>query len=124
MQDIVVGNKTFTDVAKPSEIVQLLLNDEQLAGLDTSSTKALAGDDQVSGGNEAREPVRDLWNDEGDDFFRQAVVPIGGDVAEDENGLSISSKGKRAKKSTRGPRKSTGKKRSGTVTETASPGED
>jgi hypothetical protein len=38
VQDIVVGNKNFTDVTKPSEIVQLLLNDDQLANLDSSNT--------------------------------------------------------------------------------------
>ena len=31
VQDIVVGNKQFTDVAKPNEIVSLLLNDDELA---------------------------------------------------------------------------------------------
>ena len=42
VQDIVVGNKTFTDVAKPSEIVQLLLNEDQLANLDTNAGDASA----------------------------------------------------------------------------------
>ncbi|KAF7303328.1 SNF2 family helicase ATPase [Mycena kentingensis (nom. inval.)] len=67
VQDIVVGNKTFTDVAKPSEIMQLLLNDEQLANLDASA----AGSNEKS--TSAGAPARDLWNEEeGDDFFGHA----------------------------------------------------
>ncbi len=34
VQDIVVGNKQFTEVAKPKEIVSLLLNDDELANLE------------------------------------------------------------------------------------------
>ncbi|KAJ7597201.1 SNF2 family DNA-dependent ATPase [Mycena floridula] len=109
VQDIVVGSKTFTDVAKPSEIVHLLLNDEQLAGMDTSAAlPAKDADDKTGEG----EPIRDLWNDEGDDFFGHstatATVPV-----EDDIGTSVATgagKGKKPKK-TRGPRKVAGKKR-------------
>ncbi|KAG1716542.1 hypothetical protein ID866_594 [Astraeus odoratus] len=77
VQDIVVGNKNFTDVTKPSEIVQLLLNDDQLAGIDNNNVSGLsskksgkrpAGSSETNG-----DTVRDLWNDEGDDFFGHAV---------------------------------------------------
>ncbi|KAH9946815.1 P-loop containing nucleoside triphosphate hydrolase protein [Amylocystis lapponica] len=70
VQDIVVGNKNFTDVTKPSEIVQLLLNADQLVDVnnhgDTSAGKAPP--DQA---NDAA--MRDLWNEEGDEFFGQST---------------------------------------------------
>ena len=73
VQDIVVGNKNFTDVTKPSEIVQLLLNDDQLASLDNSTATGLsskrAGKRPAETAADDGEPVRDLWNEEGDDFF-------------------------------------------------------
>jgi len=71
VQDIVVGNKTFTDATKPSEIVQLLLNDEQLVNLEASagvSSKQVG--DQPTGMDKGDQAApRDLWNEEGDDFF-------------------------------------------------------
>ncbi|PPQ72024.1 hypothetical protein CVT24_008076 [Panaeolus cyanescens] len=72
VQDIVVGNKNFTDVTKPSEIVQLLLNDEQLASLESSSR--LSGGKGASSGKQAGDSVPDLWNEEGDDFFGHTAV--------------------------------------------------
>jgi chromatin-remodeling ATPase INO80 len=74
VQDIVVGNKNFTDVTKPSEIVQLLLNDDQLARLDSSATTDLSSKragkrPAVVASDADGQPVRDLWNEEGDDFF-------------------------------------------------------
>ena len=70
MQDIVVGNKTLHEVAKPNEIVQLLLTDDQLtsasleANANRGTSKAVgkrpAGADTAMG---------DLWNEEGDEFF-------------------------------------------------------
>lgn len=70
VQDIVVGNKNFTDVTKPSEIVQLLLNEDQMASLEdrTDSTARLPtkGTEMVRGNELA---ARDLWNEEGDEFF-------------------------------------------------------
>lgn len=66
VQDIVVGNKTLADVAKPSDIVQLLLKDEQLAGLEPSVGMAPSASTLIT-----NEPIRDLWMDEGDDFFGQ-----------------------------------------------------
>ncbi|KAL4069563.1 SNF2 family N-terminal domain-containing protein [Scleroderma citrinum] len=77
VQDIVVGNKNFTDVAKPSEIVQLLLNDDQLAGIDNDNVPSLSSKKagkRPAGTNDAKgEMVRDLWNEEGDDFFGHTV---------------------------------------------------
>ncbi|KZT06822.1 uncharacterized protein LAESUDRAFT_743170 [Laetiporus sulphureus 93-53] len=83
VQDIVVGNKSFTDVTKPSEIVQLLLNEDQLAGLDSSSDaskskgKRPATDATQANGN----VIRDLWNEEGDEFFGHSTAA--------QNGASI-----------------------------------
>ncbi|KAF9270344.1 hypothetical protein L218DRAFT_888813 [Marasmius fiardii PR-910] len=117
VQDIVVGNKNFTDVAKPSEIVQLLLNDEQLAGLDQSqSSGPRNGNGSKTGGNDS---MRDLWNEEGDDFFAgqpngSAVNTLGNvtvEGGEDEIGTG-STRGKKRKPGTRGGRKG-GKKRGG-----------
>ncbi|KAH9857919.1 SNF2 family N-terminal domain-containing protein [Lenzites betulinus] len=84
VQDIVVGNKTFTDVAKPSEIVQLLLNEDQLAGLEANSggTSARAAGKKPAG---ADTPVQDLWNEEGDEFFGQSSAGQGGKGAGQED---------------------------------------
>ncbi|KAJ3737090.1 SNF2 family DNA-dependent ATPase [Lentinula guzmanii] len=88
VQDIVVGSKNFTDVAKPSEIVQLLLNDEQLASLDTSGSEGGANNK----GKEVADSTRDLWLEEGDEFFAgpqsSAAGAVGNEAAEDENGVS------------------------------------
>ncbi|KAJ3571584.1 hypothetical protein NP233_g3652 [Leucocoprinus birnbaumii] len=94
VQDIVVGNKTFQDMAKPSEIVQLLLNDEQLANFDTNnlpsnhmSAKAVEG------------TVRDLWNEEGDEFFGHSG-PSGNPEQNDEDSgpvVAQSTKGRKRK---------------------------
>jgi DNA helicase INO80 len=131
VQDIVVGNKNFTDVTKPSEIVQLLLNDDQLANLDTSTARDLsstkAGKQQEGAPGDADEPVRDLWNDEGDDFFGHAGptgVSTAVDAVEDESGTPIPSsvRGNKRKPGAPRARKSTGgKKKSGTTTGNATP---
>ncbi|KAG1755152.1 SNF2 family N-terminal domain-containing protein, partial [Suillus paluster] len=119
VQDIVVGNKNFTDVTKPSEIVQLLLNDDQLANLDSSNTssssskktgKRAVGASEGSSGD----AMRDLWNEEGDDFFGHstnnsgaAAPPEGG---EEEEGTAAPAKGKKRKAGASArPRKTTGK---------------
>jgi DNA helicase INO80 len=104
VQDIVVGNKNFTEVTKPSEIVQLLLNDEQLASLDNTSSdlSGKTAGPQPSGSDESHgRPVRDLWNEEGDDFFGHpsstGLTTVVGETANDEYGTPISS-GARGKK--------------------------
>ncbi|KAJ7619158.1 SNF2 family N-terminal domain-containing protein [Mycena polygramma] len=105
VQDIVVGTKNFTEVAKPSEIMQLLLNDEQLATLDTTATSA-PQDVKTSGDTAAR----DLWNEEGDDFFGHSGPNTGVanvDVADDEGGApapTASTRGKKRKPGTGAPR--------------------
>lgn len=115
VQDIVVGNKNLTDVAKPSEIVQLLLNDEQLAGLDTSATAELSSDLPANG---STEPIRDLWDEEGDDDFfghsSSAVVNGQADAPPEENGdpVPTSGRGRKRKPGTRGGRRG-GKRKAG-----------
>ncbi|KAI0778036.1 SNF2 family N-terminal domain-containing protein [Trametes elegans] len=87
VQDIVVGNKTFTDVTKPSEIVQLLLTEDQLANLDANNS----GGDGTSVKAAGKKPVgaessmQDLWNEEGDEFFGQSSGQAGKGGAQDEN---------------------------------------
>lgn len=79
VQDIVVGNKNFTDVTKPSEIVQLLLNEDQLANLEsTTASSAKKNGKKTPGQADSDAAVRDLWNDEGDEFFGQPTQPQGG----------------------------------------------
>ncbi|KAJ7492495.1 SNF2 family DNA-dependent ATPase [Mycena latifolia] len=122
VQDIVVGTKNFTEVAKPSEIMQLLLNDEQLATLDTTTAQgpAIKTSDDAAG--------RDLWNEEGDadDFFGHSGpttgLPQAADAAEDENGgpVSTATRGKK-RKATGAPRgRKPGKKKAG-MTEDSAP---
>lgn len=73
VQDIVVGNKNFTDVTKPSEIVQLLLNEDQLANLDGAGSSIKKSGKRPAGQGDGHDtPVRDLWAEEGDDFFGQS----------------------------------------------------
>jgi chromatin-remodeling ATPase INO80 len=85
---LVVGNKNFTEVTKPSEIVQLLLNDDQLANLNTSGDlsakqagKRPAGPDD---GNGNGKPMRDLWDEEGDDFFGHSGAAGTAELVEDD----------------------------------------
>ncbi|KAF9068102.1 SNF2 family N-terminal domain-containing protein [Rhodocollybia butyracea] len=95
VQDIVVGSKNFTDVAKPSDIVQLLLNDEQLANLNTTGSQ---GDADRKGKGVA--DTRDLWLEEGDEFFAgpqaPGVVAAGNDGGEGESGASTKKRKKPA----------------------------
>lgn len=71
VQDIVVGNKTFTDATKPSEIVQLLLNEDQLASLDASNgvPGAVSTGSVTETSKATVASTRDLWTEEGDEFF-------------------------------------------------------
>jgi DNA helicase INO80 len=83
VQDLVVGNKSFTDVTKPSEIMQLLLNDDQLASFGTSGSLSAkqAGKRAARSNDTAGDQMRDLWNEEGDDFFGHAA-PAGASATE------------------------------------------
>ena len=71
VQDIVVGNKNITDVTKPSDIVQLLLNEDQLANLDNNNAAASKRNGKKPAGQPegTDTPFRDLWNEDGDEFF-------------------------------------------------------
>ncbi|KAI0318480.1 SNF2 family N-terminal domain-containing protein [Amylostereum chailletii] len=113
VQDIVVGNKTFTDVTKPSEIVQLLLNEDQLASLD--ATKGIS--EKAQGKRPARpvEPgtdgngVRDLWADEGDEFFGQSNPGNAStEQAKDEEDISVPAPSGRGRGRGRGRRRGGG----------------
>jgi len=119
VQDIVVGNKNFTDVAKPSEIVQLLLNDEHLADIDNSNGSGLqakkagkrTGASSVVTDNDT---VRDLWNDEGDDFFGHSANQgnVTAEKGEEVGNGTPSNRGKKRKGGNSGalrPRKTGGK---------------
>ncbi|KAF9474476.1 hypothetical protein BDN70DRAFT_884789 [Pholiota conissans] len=99
VQDIVVGNKNFTDVTKPSEIVHLLLNDEQLASLESSNRLPGTRNDKFTGQNGGpQETIRDLWNEEGDDFFGHTAPTPAERQGDDENvTTSQSTRGKRRK---------------------------
>lgn len=98
-----MGNKNFTDVTKPSEIVQLLLNDEQLASLESSKTLASGKKDNQSDGKQNQDSVRDLWNEEGDDFFgHSAPAPSERPDEDTLQAPSQSTRGKRRKPGTTG----------------------
>ena len=78
VQDIVVGNKNFTDVTKPSEIVQLLLNEDQLAGLNAAAsveTSSKKSGKKAAAATQNESGIRELWNEEGDDFFGNSGGP-------------------------------------------------
>lgn len=95
-----VGNKNLTDVAKPSEIVQLLLNDDQLGDLKASSPTELP----ASANDKSNGPGMDLWDEEGDDFFGHTVsnAAISELPTPTEEPVASGSRGKKRKPSTRG----------------------
>lgn len=79
-----VGNKSFTDVARPNEIVSLLLNDDELANLEkqgpSNTVATKRSNNKRAGGatDETSQAVRDLWTEEGDDFFGHTGGPPAG----------------------------------------------
>lgn len=87
-------------MTKPSEIVSLLLNDEQLASLDQSGGLAAANqasskttkNDKKDGDN-----MGDFWNEEGDDFFG-AAGPSGEKGGDEEGGNAAPTETPTAKK--------------------------
>ena len=101
---MVVGNKSFTDLTKPSEIVQLLLNEDQLANLNSGNVDAsqsLSGQPIANG---SMSVSRELWSEEGDDFFTGAAGNATGnnggtplDIIEEEAGAGTTTKKKRAR---------------------------
>ncbi|EPQ60689.1 hypothetical protein GLOTRDRAFT_68543 [Gloeophyllum trabeum ATCC 11539] len=102
VQDIVVGNKSFTDVAKPNEIVSLLLPDDQLANLNATSVMSSQGTGTrtITSINGSEDPARDLWNEEGDEFFGHAGPAQNNgpeSVVEDVGPQAASTRGKKRK---------------------------
>jgi DNA helicase INO80 len=81
-------------MAKPSEIVQLLLNDEQLANLDTQNLPT----NRISS-KATDSPGRDLWNEEGDDFFGHSALGTLGEQNDEDSGTLVvqNTKGKKRK---------------------------
>lgn len=99
-----MGNKNFTDVTKPSEIVQLLLNDEQLATLNNSTSSSMSKNHMEGTNDQPGGPVQDLWNDDEDNFFghtstANAVAP---DVVDADTPIPSSTRGKKRKAGTTG----------------------
>jgi DNA helicase INO80 len=93
------------DIAKPSEIVSLLLNDDELANLESTATLSTADTGnrpQKSSPGESR----DLWVDDGDDFFGATSAVTDNAVntrEEDTPGVSPpKTRGKRGRKPGRG----------------------
>ena len=114
VQDIVVGNKQFTDVTKPKEIVSLLLNDDELANLDKADADGSVRRVDTRAGEAASQAARALMADEEDDFFSNSGPNTAGAIAEFEDeeggtpGPTTSTRGKKrngANASTRGGRK-------------------
>ncbi|KAI0068403.1 hypothetical protein BV25DRAFT_1818814 [Artomyces pyxidatus] len=102
VQDIVVGNKNFTDVTKPSEIVQLLLNEDQLASLDASKgVSEKAQGKRPARGDGEEDQARDLWQEEGDEFFGHNGLATPNEAADqqgdDGTPIPSSGRGKRRK---------------------------
>lgn len=88
-----MGNKNFTDVTKPSEIVQLLLNEDQLANLDSAAAGSASkknGKRPAGQADGTDTPVRDLWNEEGDEFFAQPMQSGTASIQElDDDGTPV-----------------------------------
>lgn len=91
-------------MAKPSEIVQLLLNDEQLANIDNTNGPGLPSKKTgkrpgTGSANADNDAVRDLWNDEGDDFFGHLANQgnATADKGEEDGPVAAPSRGKKRK---------------------------
>ncbi|KDQ19928.1 hypothetical protein BOTBODRAFT_101773 [Botryobasidium botryosum FD-172 SS1] len=126
VQDIVVGNKQFTDTTKPNEIVSLLLNDDELAlanipqdGAAVSTSEAKGNTGRAEGEDEsASASLRDMWLDEGDEFFGHVVGAGSTNTPPEADGQLPASQPQQAsgKKTAQAPgnkpRKSTGKRQS------------
>ncbi|EJD52138.1 hypothetical protein AURDEDRAFT_111600 [Auricularia subglabra TFB-10046 SS5] len=106
VQDAVVGNKQVNEATKPTEIAQLLLNDDELANFNDET--AVNGDAAKRNGK-ATAPantswsLRDAWVDEGDDFFGHSATPnnFGNDMNVDDEPVqpaaTTSGRGKRGR---------------------------
>ncbi|EJD03854.1 uncharacterized protein FOMMEDRAFT_82627 [Fomitiporia mediterranea MF3/22] len=109
VQDIVVGNKQFTDVTKPKEIVSLLLNDDELANLDKADADGSVRKADSRAGDAASQAARALMVDEEDDFFSNS--------GPNNNEMGITEYGDE-ENGTPGPTSTRGKKRKGPGTGT------
>ncbi|EIN14169.1 hypothetical protein PUNSTDRAFT_117740 [Punctularia strigosozonata HHB-11173 SS5] len=114
VQDIVVGNKNLTDVTKPSDIVSLLLNDDQLANLESSAKRSARnlGKQPADAGANA---VNDIWNDEGDEFFsnQKGAQEVGAaleSVVEDTGAVPTKGRKRGQKRDPNAPRRKPGPK--------------
>ncbi|THH07628.1 hypothetical protein EW145_g3261 [Phellinidium pouzarii] len=108
VQDIVVGNKQLTDVAKPNEIVSLLLNDDELANLEKQGSDNVvskkSGNRDTDGTSAV---VHDLWAEEGDDFFGHSNSTAAAPVADEDDGTpdpGASTRGKKRRGAAGAPR--------------------
>ncbi|QRV83676.1 DNA helicase [Ceratobasidium sp. AG-Ba] len=99
VQDIVVGNKQFTEATTSKEIVSLLLDDDQLANLATKGMPSVPGtlDSRGAGSSSAVQQSmasnRDLWTDEGDEFFGSSTIGAQQAAAEALDNAPVSSFG-------------------------------
>jgi len=113
-------------MAKPSDIVQLLLNDEQLASLDRSggldaATKSSNKGKQVDRSNGNGDAVGDLWIEEGDEFFGSAAPNAErGDEENGATGAATSQKKSRKSNTTAASRGRKNKKKADEVSVTPS----
>ena len=113
-------------MTKPSEIVQLLLNDEQLASLDQSGGLAAATQQAGKGKKAERKDggnggMGDFWDEEGDDFFGAGgnaganASGVAGDKGDDEAATpTVPVKKQRKSKATGAPRGRKPKKKDAT----------
>jgi len=101
VQDIVVGSKSLNEVAKPRDMAQLLLTDEQLATM--ADMPAPAADVSTSRVANAKS-VQDLWGEEDDDFFGGggSSAAANGTPTGGENGVVVERGGKAGRGKKRG----------------------
>ncbi|KAG9011639.1 putative DNA helicase ino80 [Tulasnella sp. JGI-2019a] len=95
VSDVVVGNKDFREIARPTEIVSLLLDDEELKKLDQQALDAGAAKNGYSSRSSAAVTG---WELEGDDFFGQPRQNVDEEELEAEaeaTSAPIAMKGKR-----------------------------
>lgn len=90
--------------------MQLLLNDEQFAGIDNDNVSGLsskkAGKRPASTNDTNSEAVRDLWNEEGDDFFGHSVSGAATEKGNDGEIVSAPTRGRKRKTGTSGASRS------------------
>lgn len=84
-------------MTKPSEIVQLLLNDEQLATFSSSASQVPDGRSATTNGAE-KKSAQDFWDDEEDNFFGHSTLSASAPDADDQGTpVHTSARGKKRK---------------------------